>query len=41
MNYDYSSYYDGTFKKHKLKDKKIVKRKGYYLNPITYCLEEC
>jgi hypothetical protein len=31
---------EGTFRKHKLKDKKMQIRKGYYLNSYTYELEE-
>lgn len=31
---------EGTFRKHKIKNKYMEKRKGYHLNPYTYTLEE-
>lgn len=31
---------EGTFRKHKLKNKKMQIRKGYHLNVYTYELEE-
>ena len=39
---DYNTSYsdeDGTFRKHKLKDKKMIERKGYHLSH-SYELEE-
>lgn len=31
---------EGTFRKHKLKNKKMEIGRGYHLNPYTYELEE-
>jgi hypothetical protein len=31
---------NGTFNKDKLPNKKMIERKGYYLNPKSYELEE-
>jgi hypothetical protein len=38
--YEPHEEYEGTFKKSKLKNKLMKKRKGYHLNPQTYGLEE-